>query len=230
MPITRPLLGAVVAFDLDGTLVDTAPDLIGALNHVLDEERLPPAPTDAARHLVGHGAKALLQRGFALAERPWESEREKRLVERFVEIYLARIAQESRPFPNLLPALDALTAAGATLAVCTNKRTDLSLALLEGVGLLQRFAAVVGADSAPAPKPDARHLLSTIAAAGGRVDRALMIGDSAADVGGARNARVPVVVVSFGYSDAPVETLGADAVIHDYAELQAVAERLLDGR
>ena len=224
------LRDAVIAFDLDGTLVDTAPDLIGALNAVLEEEQLPSVPPDSARLLVGRGAKALLMRGFAMAERPLESEHEKRLIERYVELYFERITRESRPFPGLEQALDALQGAGARLVVCTNKRTDLSLALLEGLGLARRFGAVVGADAAPAPKPDPRHLQTAVEAVGGRLERALMIGDSEADVGAAKNAGVPVVAVAFGYCDGPVQDLGADVVIHDFAELPAVAERLLAGR
>jgi phosphoglycolate phosphatase len=221
---------AVIVFDLDGTLVDTAPDLIGALNAVLEEERLPPAPKEAARHLVGHGARALLQRGFAMAERPWETAREKALVARFVELYVTRLTHESRPFPGMLEALDALKAQGARFAVCTNKRTDLSIALLEGLGLSARFEAVIGADLAPKPKPDASHLFTAVEAAGGRPERALMVGDSETDVGAAKNAGIPCIAVGFGYTPTPVEALGADLVIHDYAELPAAAARLLDGR
>lgn len=178
---------------------------------------------------MGHGAKALLQRGFALAERPWESGREKALVERFVSAYLERITAESRPFPGVEPALDALGAAGAKLVVCTNKRTDLSLALLEGLGLLGRFGAVIGADLVPAPKPDARHLLLAIESVGGRADRAVMVGDSSSDIDAARNAGVPSVAVRFGYCDGPVEALGADVLIDDFCELPEVAERLVVG-
>ena len=224
-----PLQDAVILFDLDGTLVDTAPDLIGALNAVLEEERLPPAPPEAARHLVGRGARQLLHRGFALADRPFETAREKALVERFVELYLARITRESRPFPGLEAALDALEAEGARFAVCTNKRTDLSIALLEGLGLAPRFQAVIGADLAPRPKPDASHIFAALEAAGGRRERTLMVGDSEADIGAAKNAGVPSVAVSFGYTPVPVEELGADMIIHHFAELPGVAARLLDG-
>ena len=224
------LRDSVIALDLDGTLVDTAPDLVGALNAVLEEEHLPTVAPESARFLVGQGARALLQRGFAMADRSWESEHEKRLIERFVALYFDRITRESRPFPGVEAALDRLTAAGARLVVCTNKRTDLSMALLEGLGLLDRFGAVVGADAAPAPKPDARHLATAAAAVGGTLGRTLMVGDSAADIGAAKNAGVPSVAVSFGYCDGPVEALGADALIHHFAELPAVAERLLAAR
>ena len=216
-------------FDLDGTLVDTAPDLIGALNVVLEEERLPPVPADAARRLVGRGAATMFQRSFALAQAPWQDARETALVERFVEVYLERLTRESRIFPGVEAALDALRAEGARFAVCTNKRTDLSVALLQNLGIARRFEAIVGADLAPRRKPDPSHLLATLVAAGGRPERAVMVGDSEADIGAARAARVPSIAVSFGYCDGPVEALGADALIHDFAELASAAARLLDG-
>jgi phosphoglycolate phosphatase len=220
---TRRLDGVVVAFDLDGTLVDTAPDLMGTLNTVLGEEGLPPLAYETAPLLVGRGAKVMLERGFAADGHPLEEPAASRLFARFIEVYLGRIADHSRPFPGVIDALNELEAQGAILAICTNKRTDLSLALLDKLDLTQRFKAIVGADLAPRPKPDASHLLHTIALAGGDPKRAVMVGDSINDVLAARNAEVPVAVVTFGYTDIPAQDLGGDVLIDRFDELyQAV--------
>jgi phosphoglycolate phosphatase len=229
-PSQGRLAGAVVAFDLDGTLVDTAPDLMGTLNTLLAEESLPPLPLEIAPRLVGQGAKAMIERGFVAAGEPLDAERAARLFERYIAVYLGRIARESRPFDGVAAAMDWLQAQGAILAVCTNKRTDLSLALLDALGLTDRFAAIVGADRAPAPKPDARHLLTTIAQAGGDRARALMVGDSISDALAARNAAVPVVLVSFGYTPTPVAQLPHDALIDHFDDLPAAALRLIGAR
>jgi phosphoglycolate phosphatase len=221
------LSGATIAFDLDGTLVDTAPDLIGALNVVLGERGLPLLPQAAARHLVGRGARGLIERGFADAGEPLDPDEVGGLVTRFIEVYRGRIASESRPFPGMEAALDDLARAGARLVVCTNKRTDLSLALLDALELTARFAAVVGADAAPAAKPDPRHFLHAVEAAGGDPAFALMVGDSHNDVAAAKAAGAPVVVVSFGYTETPPEALGGDALIDAYAALPAAATALL---
>jgi phosphoglycolate phosphatase len=221
------LTGAVIAFDLDGTLVETAPDLIGALNVVLAEQGLPQIPIDSARALVGRGARKLIEKGFASAGRRLDEAHIGGLVVRFIEAYSARIASESRPYPGLIEAMDELQAAGAILCVCTNKRSDLSLALLDALQLTHRFAAIVGADRAPKPKPDPSHVLAAIAASGGDPAFALMVGDSSNDVDSAKAAHVPVVAVTFGYTETPAHDLGADAVIDRFDELPAVARRLL---
>lgn len=225
-PSDLQLSGALVVFDLDGTLVETAPDLIGALNVVLGEEGHPPVPLAAARHLVGRGAKALLTRGFADAGQTLDDARATPLMGRFLEVYEARIAEESHLYPAVVEALDALEAEGARLAVCTNKPGGLSRLLLGKLGLLDRFAAVTGADDAPVRKPDPRHLLTCVEQAGGS-DRVLMVGDSIADVSAARGAGVPVVVVSFGYTETPPADLGGDVLIDTFAELPDAARRLL---
>ena len=224
---TDILNGATIAFDLDGTLVDTAPDLVASLNIILGEEGLPALPFDDVRKMVGRGAKALLERGFAAAGAPLDAESAPALVERFIALYLGRIAHKSTPFPGVVDTLVSLRAAGARLAVCTNKLTHLSVALLDALDLTQYFDAVVGADHAPAPKPDPRHVLATIEAVGGDPTRAVMVGDSINDVLSAQAANVPTLLVTFGYTEAPVETLGGDLLIDRFSEVQDACVRLL---
>lgn len=221
------LAGATAAFDLDGTLVDTAGDLTATLNVILRQEGLPPLAVDVARPMIGQGARALLARGFQAAGAPLEADRLGGLFARFIEHYRDHIAEVSRPFPGAVAALDALAAAGLRLVVCTNKSTGLSQALLGALGLLDRFAAVVGPDTAGAAKPDPRHLIAAIEAGGGRADRAVMVGDSASDAGAARAARVPLVLVSFGYTETPARLLAPDVLIDRFDELPAACARLL---
>lgn len=227
MSTLHDLNGATIAFDLDGTLVDTAPDLVGALNIILAQESLPPLPFDEVRLMVGRGARALLERGFAAAGAPLDAQQAPALVQRFIDVYLARIADESAPFPGVVEVLTDLKAAGAKLVVCTNKLTNLSVALLDAVALSPYFEAVIGADLAPAAKPDGRHVATAVAAVGGDVTRAVMIGDSVNDALGARNAGVPGVLVSFGYTEDPVEALGADLVIHSFLDVPKACITLL---
>jgi phosphoglycolate phosphatase len=229
-PLPAPehdLAGAVIAFDLDGTLVDTAPDLIGTLNYLLAEHGHDGLPLSAAQTLVGQGARVMIERGFAAAGETLAPARLDGLFARFIELYLPRIAMASRPYPGVIAALDELERAGARFAVCTNKRTDLSVALMDALDLSRRFAAIVGPDLAGASKPDPRHLLFAIERAGGTADRALMVGDSAADAGAAKAAGVPVVLVSFGYTDVPAADLGGDALIDHFADLPRAAYRLI---
>jgi phosphoglycolate phosphatase len=221
------LAHATIAFDLDGTLVDTAPDLIGSLNAVLAEQGLPPHPVTAARRLIGGGTRQLVERGFAQAGGTPDPQRLPALVERMVEIYLGRISQESAPFEGLETALDQLSASGARLAVCTNKREGLSRTLLDALGLTRRFAAIVGSDTTPTIKPDPAGLIHAIREAGGDPAHAVFVGDSITDLLTARAAAVPAVGVSFGYSETAVETLGFDRLIDSYAELPQAAAELL---
>jgi len=200
---------------------------MGALNVLLTDEGLPPLPIEAASSLVGKGAKIMIERGFAAAGEPLDPERATALFDRYIGLYRARIAQESAPFDGAIQALDDLEAQGAILAVCTNKRTDLTLALLDALDLTKRFAAIVGADRAPKPKPDASHLLMTIAEAGGHPRRALMVGDSINDVLAARNAGVPVVLVSFGYTDIPAAEMDRDILIDRFDQLNEAALTLM---
>ena len=220
------LNGVTVVFDLDGTLVDTAPDLVATLNVLLEREGVAPLALAQAREMIGQGARALIAKGFAAAGRPLDPAALDALFERFIAHYREHIADESLPFPGLVDALDSLRSSGAILCVCTNKRTDLSFALLKALDLQGYFKSVIGADSAPAAKPDPRHLLTAIEAAGGDPARAIMVGDSGSDAGAARAAGTSLMLVSFGYTETPVEDLGADALIDSFDQLPAACARL----
>ena len=220
------LRGATIAFDLDGTLVDTVGDLIGSMNEVLAAQKLSSFSVDAGRRLIGHGVSAAVQRAFAEKGLALDGEPLARMVDRFTEVYRGRIAQESRAYPGVPETLDRLAAAGARLAVCTNKRTALSVALLDALGLTQRFAVVAGGDLI-AQKPDPRILRYAIEKAGGTTGRALSVGDSMVDQATARAAGVPVVGVTFGYVQTPLKAADFDALIDRFEELPQIAERLL---
>jgi len=221
------LKGVAIAFDLDGTLVETAPDLIGTLNLMLGEHGLPPVPLASARHLVGYGVRVMLEHGFAEAGAPWDPADFPLLFERYIELYRGRIANESHAFEGVEAVLDQLAADGAILLVATNKRTDLALLLLEKLNLLHHFAAVVGPDAVSRCKPDPAHLIEAIRLAGGDPGRALMVGDSENDVIPAKAAGIPVVAVSFGYTEIAAADLGGDRLIDHFDQLlRAVAELL----
>ncbi len=228
--LSTDLAGVTLAFDLDGTLVDTAPDLIGTLNRLLALHGHPTVPLSSARHLVGHGARALLEHGFAEAGADWDKATAPALFDRFIADYLAHIADHSAPFEGVIETLDVLSARGATLCVVTNKRTDLSLALVEALGMMRHFAAIAGPDAVSAKKPAAAHILETVTRVGGDPGRTVMVGDSSTDTGAATAAGVPCVVVSFGYNDLPADELGGDVTIDRFADLPAAIEGLLKRR
>jgi len=217
----------VVAFDLDGTLADTAADLAAALNHALVRLGRPEVPAEEVRHLVGHGARALLRRGLAVSGDASEA-----LVEAgfplFIDHYAANICRFTRPYPGAQSALEGLRRTGARLAVCTNKVERLTHLLLDALGWQDRFDAVVGGDTLAVQKPDAAPLHEAVARAGG--GRAAFVGDSITDADTARGAAIPFVAVSFGFSDRPVEALGADAVIDRYEDLLPALGRLATGQ
>jgi phosphoglycolate phosphatase len=221
------LTGWSIAFDLDGTLVETAPDLIATLNRLLVQRELPAVPLDSARHLIGRGAVALLKRGFEAAGAEWDEAASPVLLEAFLADYLAHIADESTAYPGALEALDALTARGATLCVATNKPTDLAVALFDAIGLSDRFAAVCGPQSVSARKPAAAHIREAVQQAGGDPARAIMVGDSITDLEAARATGTPCILTTFGYTEVPAADLGADALIGHFDELPGVVERLV---
>jgi phosphoglycolate phosphatase len=215
-----------IVFDLDGTLVDTAPDLIATLHAVFAHEGLT-APATDLRTMIGGGARALIERALREAQIETSDGEVARLYGRFIDYYAAHIADRSRPFPGLEPALAALAKAGCRFAVCTNKLECLAVRLLQELHLAQRFTAICGQDTFGVGKPNPEMLRRTIARAGGATRRALMVGDSINDIEMARRAKLPVVAVDFGYSDTPVSQLGPDRTISRYHDLPQAARDLL---
>lgn len=224
---TQHLAPPIAVFDLDGTLADTAGDLVGTLNVILKQEGLAPLPLAQARDMIGAGAKALLQRGFEAAGKELTPAYLDELFKQFMVHYGENICVETTLFPGVVEALDRLEAAGFLLAVCTNKMEEHSIKVLDELGIGHRFAANCGRDTFPYFKPDPRHLMLTIERAGGDPRRAIMVGDSRTDIVTAQNAGIPVVAVPFGYTDVPVQDLGPDVVIDHFDKLFGAVEALM---
>ncbi len=222
LPI-RPLL----VFDLDGTLAETAPDLVATLNMLLTREGFPPVPYATARSMVGGGARTLIERGLAHGGGSLPAARIDALFDEFLAHYDAHICDQTTLFPGVDAALDRFGAAGWGFAVCTNKVEHSSVLLLEALGIAGRFSAICGKNTFPMSKPDGRALLMTIGKAGGRNDRAIMVGDSKTDIETARNAKIPVVAVDFGYTDLPVDAYEPDRVISHFDDLWEATESLV---
>ena len=210
-----------IVFDLDGTLIDTAPDLIATLNVVFEREGLPLVPYETARNLIGGGARGMIARGLAAEGRDVGADKLEQMFSDFIAHYSEHIADRSRPFPGLLEALDELQRRGDRFAVCTNKLERLSVLLLEKLDLARRFDAICGQDTFGIQKPDPEVLRRTVAAAGGELHNAIMIGDSVTDIRTARAAGIPVIAVDFGYSERPVSEYGPDRLISRFNDLPA---------
>lgn len=210
-----------IVFDLDGTLIDTAPDLVDTLNIIFARKGLPPVPYATARNLIGGGARGMILRGLAAEGRVLAKTELDRMFAEFLVYYTEHIADRSRPFPQLVPTLDWIAERGYRLAVCTNKLERLAVLLLKTLGLADRFGAICGQDTFGIQKPDPEVLRRTIQRAGGVPDRAIMVGDSGTDISTARAASVPVVAVDFGYTEVPVATLSPDRLISSFDELPA---------
>jgi phosphoglycolate phosphatase len=219
-----------IAFDLDGTLVDTAPDLLKALDATLEIEGLNPPEAHEARNFIGAGARVMIERALAFNQVQFGKEKVDGMFSAFLSHYEDHIADHSRPFPGVEQALARLAAEGALMVVCTNKFERYAAKLLDALKLADRFAFIAGGDTFKFRKPDPRHLIDAIERAGGDTDHAVLIGDSETDVVTARAAEIPVVAVSFGYTDIPPAALGADALVHKFEDVPAAALNLLNRR
>lgn len=224
--MTRP----TIVFDLDGTLVNTAPDLLDSLNHCLALCGVAPAdPADLGRY-VGMGGRVMLQRAFEAARRDIDEDRLSELLAAFIEHYASNMPGRSLPYPGATDAIARFEAAGYLLAICTNKMDSLSGRLIGALGLAERFQANCGADRFAFRKPDPRHFTETVLLAGGDPARAIMVGDSRTDIDTAKAAGVPVVAVDYGYTDRHVSAFEPSRIISHFDELTVdMVEQLLVG-
>ncbi|ACB94527.1 HAD-IA family hydrolase [Beijerinckia indica] len=220
----QALSAPLLVFDLDGTLADTAGDLIATLNVILHREGLPPLSTQEAKPMVGAGAKALIERGLKASGVTVSEAKLEEMFDAYLAYYEAHICEVTELYPGLTAALDRFEQAGWIFAVCTNKIEHPSRLLLKALGIDTRFRAICGKNTFAFSKPHGEALLQTIARAGGDPRRSLMVGDTKVDIETARNAAVPVVAVDFGYTDQPIAHYKPDHVISHYDQLwKAVA-------
>ncbi|PPR60497.1 MAG: Phosphoglycolate phosphatase [Alphaproteobacteria bacterium MarineAlpha4_Bin2] len=214
----------ILLFDLDGTLVHTAPDLVATLNTILLRNDREPLPLESVVKLVGDGAQALLDRGFRETGAP--AENLDALLGDFIEIYSNAATVHSHPFPNVIEVLEGFLETGHRMAVCTNKPQRPSETILRNLGLIDFFDLIVGGDRLAVRKPDSKHLTGTLELMNAVGQSAIMIGDSRNDVASARDAQMPVIVVSYGYTTIPPAELGGDILIDQFSDLPAAVSRL----
>lgn len=220
------LTGARIAFDLDGTLVDTAPDLVRALNAAITPAGLGPVPLEAVRAMVGRGARALILRAFERAGQPEpDPDAVAEHLDHFLNVYAEGVADLSLPFDGVEAALDALGEAGAELSICTNKPGWLARPLMDALKMSDRFVRIIGADDTPEKKPSPIHIETAI---GGPADaRTVMVGDSAPDADAAKAAGVICLIFEGGYSEKPASVLGADRLFKHWSETPGLIAELI---
>lgn len=219
----------LIVFDLDGTLVDSAPDLVGALNAILAREGIAALPLERARKFVGRGGRVLIRLGLEAQGAIVSDARLETMFSAYLAEYETRLSRESRPFPGAIEALDALARDGHRFAICTNKYEKPARMLLRDLGLAERFAAIVGADTFPMCKPDGAVLRLTIEKAGGDPARAIMVGDTKTDVDAARDAGLPVIGLDFGYAPEAMTDLAPDRIVSHFDALPAAVAALSRG-
>jgi phosphoglycolate phosphatase len=212
-------------FDLDGTLVDTAPDLLATMNMLLTRAGHAPLGPEVLRRLVGRGARNLIADTFKVAGAPLTPEAIEPLYADFLKDYGSHIAAASRPFPGVIETLEQLKAEGVRMGVLTNKPHPNAMQLLTELDLTGYFETITGGSKYPWLKPDPRLFETVLADLGGRP--AIMVGDSVTDVQAARAGGAPVILMSYGYTPEPATVLGADLVLDDFREVPAAAKRLM---
>jgi len=213
-----------IAFDLDGTLLETHHDLLRVLNVVVAEDGVPEVDQDRLRTLVGYGSRALIELAYKNSNTALTSERCDVVQKNFLALYAEDIAQMTRPYAGVIETLARLKRDGARLSVCTNKPGYLARPLIEALDMTQFFDRIIGSDDTPNKKPAAGHIFH--AAGHRRAHPIVMIGDSAPDILAAKAAKVPSIAMSYGYSPVPVETLGADVILRNFRDIPAALTEL----
>lgn len=221
------MISPTLVLDLDGTLADTNRDLIPVLNRATATLDLKPILMAEVGHIVGHGAKAMIQKAFDYHNTELSDQQLEQVFEHFLVDYEENICVDTVLFDGVVTALDNFQKDGWNLAVCTNKQDNLAVKLLKELGIFDHFAAVTGGNTFEFRKPDPAHILRTIEMAGGQADAAIMVGDSITDISAAKSGNIPVVAVDFGYSDLPVRELSPDRVISHYSELKSAVNSLI---
>jgi phosphoglycolate phosphatase len=224
----EPMKKPILVFDLDGTFAHTAPDLLDSLNHCLAQIDMPNVDPKDLMRFVGHGGKVMIERALAARGRTIDKPSLETMMANFLAHYVDNMPGKTAPYPGVLAAMDRFTETGYIHAICTNKFEGMSKTLLNGLALADRFEVICGQDTFAWKKPDPRHLLDTINAAGGDRDHAVMIGDSVTDIDTAKAAGIPVIAVDFGYSDRPVAEYEPSHIISHFDELTLpLVDRLL---
>jgi phosphoglycolate phosphatase len=214
-----------ILFDLDGTLVDTAPDLMDAHNHVMKKYGHEERRMKDIKKLAGKGAWVMMERSFK--EKITDEKIKKEMTKEFVDFYRQNIANGSKPIKGLIPFLDWAKSKNISLAVCTNKQENLAVDLLKKLDLSKYFEYVAGADTFDYNKPDARHLTSVVEIIGGDLSKTMMVGDSEVDEMAARNAKVPFVLVEDGYTEKTSKQISHDALIKDFIDFDKIVSKYL---
>ena len=216
-----------VVFDLDGTLIDTAPDLILATNHVLVGAGYQPVSPDFVLPYISYGSRVMIAEGIKHQGGEIQEDRIDEMFAALIAFYGANIAIESRPYPGLIEVLNSLRSRGIIIAICTNKREDMARQLMSELGLTSYFKAITGRDTFPVCKPDPEHLLGAIRLAGGEPKRSVMVGDSTIDYETAKAAAIPIIGVTFGYTDIPVAELDCDATISHFEDFLTALDQVM---
>lgn len=215
-----------ILFDLDGTLVDSAPDIVDALNILLSEQGVEHQSLEAVTKMIGGGVPLLIERALKARGQSTEENRIDELKTRFVEIYAPRAAEKTKLFPGVLDVLEAYHGDGVKLGVCTNKPEAVTLMMLEALNLKHLFSVVIGGDTLPVKKPDPAPLLAALKHLECDASQAVMVGDSFTDADAAGAAAIPVILVTFGYTQTPAHELHHDGLVDSFTQLPEAIKSL----